>query len=218
MRTNHYAVFGMGSFGAKLAVELSRAGNTVLIVDVDHQRVDDLRDKVTEAVIADVSNEEVIRELGVSKFDAVILGMSSHFEDQVLALTLLKQEGARRVIAKATTAIQERILFRLGADEVIQPEQDVAERLARRLTLDNISDLFDFKGSAIAEVRVPEHLAGRSLRQLDLRNRYNVTVLLIGKPGGDAETISDPDEVLEAGDQLTVFGSEKSILELFREK
>lgn len=218
MRKNHYAVFGMGSFGAKLAVELSRAGNTVLIVDVDRQRVDDLRDKVTEAVIADVSNEEVIRELGVSKFDAVILGMSSHFEDQVLALTLLKQEGARRVIAKATTAIQERILFRLGADEVIQPEQDVAERLARRLTLDNISDLFDFKGSAIAEVRVPEYLAGRSLRQLDLRNRYNVTVLLIGKPGGDAETISDPDEVLEAGDQLTVFGSEKSILELFREK
>ena len=218
MRKNHYAVFGMGSFGAKLAVELSRAGNTVLIVDVDRQRVDDLRDKVTEAVIADVSNEEVIRELGVSKFDAVILGMSSHFEDQVLALTLLKQEGARRVIAKATTAIQERILFRLGADEVIQPEQDVAERLARRLTLDNISDLFDFKGSAIAEVRVPAQLAGRSLRQLDLRNRYNVTVLLIGKPGGDAETISDPDEVLEAGDQLTVFGSEKSILELFREK
>ena len=218
MRKNHYAVFGMGSFGAKLAVELSRAGNTVLIVDVDRQRVDDLRDKVTEAVIADVSNEEVIRELGVSKFDAVILGMSSHFEDQVLALTLLKQEGARRVIAKATTAIQERILFRLGADEVIQPEQDVAERLARRLTMDNISDLFEFKGSAIAEVTVPEPLSGHSLRQLDLRNRFNVTVLLLRKPGGSSETVMTPDTILEKGDQLTVFGSQKSIIELFREK
>ena len=218
MSKNHYAVLGLGSFGAKLAVALAKAGNTVLIVDIDQQRVDDLRDKVTEAVIADVSNEEVVRELDVRKFDAVILGMSSHFEDQVLALTLVKQEGARKVIVKANTVIQERILFRLGADEVIQPEQDVAERLARRLTMDNISDLFEFKGSAIAEVTVPESLSGRSLRQLDLRNRFNVTVLLLRKPGGSSETVMTPDTILGQGDQLTVFGSQKSIIELFREK
>ena len=148
----------------------------------------------------------------------MILGMSSHFEDQVLALTLVKQEGARKVIVKANTVIQERILFRLGADEVIQPEQAVAERLARRLTMDNISDLFEFKGSAIAEVTVPESLSGRSLRQLDLRNRFNVTVLLLRKPGGSSETVMTPDTILEKGDQLTVFGSQKSIIELFREK
>ena len=193
MARNHYAVLGLGSFGAKLAVALARAGNTVLVVDIDQQRVDDLRDKVTEAIIADVSNEEVVRELNVRKFDAVILGMSSHFEDQVLALTLLKQEGVRKVIVKANTTIQERILFRLGADEVFQPEQDVAERLARRLTMDNITDLFEFKGSAIAEVTVPEQLSGQSLRQLDLRNRFNVTVLLMRKPGGSAETVMTPD-------------------------
>ena len=218
MARNHYAVLGLGSFGAKLAVALARAGNTVLVVDIDQQRVDDLRDKETGAIIADVSNEEVVRELNVRKFDAVILGMSSHFEDQVLALTLLKQEGVRKVIVKANTTIQERILFRLGADEVFQPEQDVAERLARRLTMDNITDLFEFKGSAIAEVTVPEQLSGRSLRQLDLRNRFNVTVLLMRKPGGSAETVMTPDTLLEKGDQLTVFGSQKSIIELFKEK
>ena len=218
MARNHYAVLGLGSFGAKLAVALARAGNTVLVVDIDQQRVDDLRDKVTEAIIADVSNEEVVRELNVRKFDAVILGMSSHFEDQVLALTLLKQEGVRKVIVKANTTIQERILFRLGADEVFQPEQDVAERLARRLTMDTITDLFEFKGSAIAEVTVPEQLSGQSLRQLDLRNRFNVTVLLMRKPGGSAETVMTPDTLLEKGDQLTVFGSQKSIIELFKEK
>ena len=218
MARTHYAVLGLGSFGAKLAVALARAGNTVLVVDIDQQRVDDLRDKVTEAIIADVSNEEVVRELNVRKFDAVILGMSSHFEDQVLALTLLKQEGVRKVIVKANTTIQERILFRLGADEVFQPEQDVAERLARRLTMDNITDLFEFKGSAIAEVTVPEQLSGQSLRQLDLRNRFNVTVLLMRKPGGSAETVMTPDTLLEKGDQLTVFGSQKSIIELFKEK
>ncbi len=218
MARNHYAVLGLGSFGTKLAPALTRAGNTVLAVDRDSQRIDDIRDKVTEAIVADVSNEEVIRELDIRKFDAVILGLSSNFEDQVLALTLLKQEGVRKVIAKANSTIQERILFRLGADEIIQPEQDVAERLARRLTMDNITDLFEFKGSAIAEVTVPEHLAGQSLRQLDLRNRFNVTVLLLRKPGGTTETVMAPDTLLEIGDELTVFGSQKSITELFKGK
>ncbi len=213
---HNYAVFGLGAFGAKLALELSRAGNDVVVVDIDAERINDIREKVTEAVIADVSSEEVIRELDIKKFDAVILAMSSHFEDIVLALTWLKQEGARKVLAKAGNLIQERILYRLGADEVIQPEQDVAERLARRLSLDNISDFFAFKGSAIAEVMVPEEFAGQSLRQLDLRNRYNITVLLIRKPGGTPESIWNPDTVLEQGDQLTVFGNQKSIIDLFK--
>ena len=82
----------------------------------------------------------------------------------------------------------------------------------------NITDLFEFKGSAIAEVTVPEQLSGQSLRQLDLRNRFNVTVLLMRKPGGSAETVMTPDTLLEKGDQLTVFGSQKSIIELFKEK
>ena len=101
MARNSYAIFGLGSFGSKLALELSKAGNTVLVCDINQQRVDDLRDKVTQAVIADVSNEETVKELNVSKFDAVILSMSSYFEKQVLALTLLKQEGVKREIGRA---------------------------------------------------------------------------------------------------------------------
>ncbi len=218
MSRNNYAVFGLGSFGAKLALALSKAGNTVLACDRNPALIDEMRDKVAEAVIADVSNEDAVRELNVGKFDVVILGMSSHFEDQVLALTHLKQQGVKRVLAKANTAIQERILYRLGADEVIQPEQDVAERLSRRLSLSNISDLFEFKGSAIAEVIVPEQLDGKTLLELDLRNRYNVTVLLLRKPGSTEEVVTGPGTLLEKGDQLTVFGSQKSIVELFKEK
>ena len=189
MSKNSYAVFGLGSFGSKLALELSEAGNNVLVCDIAQNRVDDICDKVAEAVVADVSNADAVRELDVGKFDAVILGMSSHFEKQVLALTLLKQEGAKRVLAKAVSDIQERILYRLGADEVIQPEKDVASRLAQRLSLANISDIFEFKGSAIAEVLVPAALAGSTLRELDLRNRYHVTVLLLRKPESAEEKI-----------------------------
>ena len=217
MARNSYAIFGLGSFGSKLALELSKAGNTVLVCDINQQRVDDLRDKVTQAVIADVSNEETVKELNVAKFDAVILSMSSFFEKQILALTLLKQEGVRRVLAKANTNIQEKILFRLGADEVIQPEQDVAYRLSRRLSLSNISDMFDFKGSAIAEVIVPGHLGGKTLKELDLRNKHQVTVLLLRKPGSMEELPTGPATLLERGDQLTVFGNQQSIINLFKE-
>ena len=216
MAKNSYAVFGMGVFGTKLALTLASSGNTVLICDRNAARIEELKDKVSDAVIADVTNEEVIRELNVSKFDAVILGMSSYFENQVLALTLLKQAGAKKVFIKSTSLIQEKILYRLGADEVIQPELDVADRLARRLSLANISDIFEFKGSAIADVIVPESIADIPLRDLNLRGKYNITILLKYTPDGLNVCAIGPDTVLKAGDQLTVFGDQKSIIELFR--
>ena len=218
MSRNSYAVFGLGSFGAKLALELSKAGHNVLVCDVNQNKVDDFSTKVAEAVVGDVSNPDTVRELNVSKFDAVILGMSSFFEKQVLALTLLKQEGAKRVLAKAVSDIQERILYRLGADEVIQPEKDVASRLAQRLSLANISDIMDFRGSAIAEVQVPSGMAGRTLRELDLRRQYNITVLLLRKPESAEDTFPGPDAVLEKGDALTVFGGRKEIVKLFKKE
>ena len=218
MARNSYAVFGVGSFGSKLALALVAGGNAVLVCDRDAARIDELRDKVDDALIGDVSNEETIRELNVAKFDAVILGMSSYFEDQVLALTLLKQFGARKVIVKSGSPIQERILYRLGADEVIQVDLDVATRLARRLSLANIADIFEFKGSAIADVSTPAELAGRPLRELDLRNKYNITILIIRDASGVNERAIGPETVLSEGDQLTVFGDQQTIIELFKGK
>ena len=216
MARNSYAVFGMGTFGTQVALDLARSGNTVLICDRNAARIEELKDKVADAIIADATSEEVIRELNISKFDAVILGMSSYFESQVLALTLLKQAGAKKVFIKSKSAIQEKILYRLGADEVIQSELDVASRLARRLSLANISDIFEFKGSAIADVIVPESLENIPLRDLDLRGKYNITILLKYTPDGLNVCAIGPDTLLKAGDQLTVFGDQKSIIELFR--
>lgn len=218
MAKNSYAIFGLGSFGSKIAIELSKAGHNVLACDVNPARVEELKDKVTQAVIADASNQETIKELNVSKFDAVILSMSSYFEKQILALTFLKQENVRKVLAKANNTVQEHILYRLGADEVIQPEQDVAYRLSRRLSLSNIADMFDFKGSSIAEVKVPRHLAGKNLKELDLRGKHQITVLLLRKEGSDTEEQTGPATLLAPGDHLTVFGNSQSIIELFQEK
>jgi len=217
MAKNSYAVFGLGTFGSKLAAELANAGHAVLVCDIDPARVEPFADQVTQTVIGDVGNEETIKELNVSNFDTVILSMSSHFEKQIMALTFLKQEGAKHILVKANTDTQERILYRLGADEVIQPEHDVARRLARRLSLSNISDFFEFKGSAIAEVSVPEAFQGKSLQELALRNRYGVSVLLRRPFGSMEESVPSASTVLAKGDTLTIFGDKNSIIKLFKE-
>ena len=211
-----YAVFGAGSFGSKVAEALSEAGHHVVVLDKDRDAVMALREKVTEALVADVSSPEVIRELDVKKFDAIIMGMSSHFEDLILALTLARQEGAGKIYVKANSAIQERILLRLGADTVIQPDQDVAERLCARLSMSKIEDMFEFKGSFIAEVGIPRAMVNKTIRALDLRNQYNITILLIKKPGQEMTTIWDPNMVLQEDDRLVVIGSEKAITEVFK--
>lgn len=218
MAKKSYAVCGLGAFGSRLAEELTKSGHSVMACDVNPGKVNMMRDKVIQAVIADVSDIEAVKELDISKFDAVILSMSKYFEKQILALTLLKQEGAKRVLAKASSDIQERILYRLGADEVIRPEQEVAQRLCRRLSLDNISDIFEFKGEAIAEVIVPGSMDGKTLMELDLRGKYSITVLLINKPAQPGEKAPGPHTVLERGDSLTVFGNQNAIIELFKEK
>jgi trk/ktr system potassium uptake protein len=213
---NIFAVMGLGTFGSKLALELSQAGHSVVAIDRSKNIINDIKDKVTEAVIADVTNLDTVKEIDVQKFDAVILGMSSHFEDLILALTLAKQEGAKKIIAKANTDLQKRILLRLGADEVIQPEQAVAERLSKRLSMSNIADMFAFKGSTIAEVKVPALLSGKTIRELDMRQKYNISILLLKKPGKEVENIWNPDIVLEEGDELTIIGEEKSIISVFQ--
>ena len=218
MAKKSYAVCGLGAFGARLAEELSRSGHAVMACDVNPAKVNAMRDKVLQALIADVSDIEAIKELDISKFDAVIVSLSKYFEKQVLALTLLKQEGAKRVLVKASNDTQERILYRLGADEVIRPEQEVAHRLSRRLTLDNVSDIFDFKGESIAEVKVPTFMDGKTLKELDLRGKFAITVLLINKPAAPGEKTPGPNTVLERGDLLTVFGNQNAIIETFKEK
>ncbi len=211
-----YAIFGLGGFGIRLAEELSNNGNDVVAVDTDSELVMSIKDSVTGALAADVTNAEVIKELNVKNFDAVVLCMSHHFEAQIMALTFLKQEGAGKVIVKTNSPVRKRILLRLGADEVIEPEQDVAERLARKLSMNNIRDMFEFKGSYIADVVVPETMSGQSIKSLDLRNKYNITVLLVKKPGSNIETVWNPEILLNKGDQLTVIGQEKTIVDLFR--
>lgn len=220
MSKKNFAIFGLGSFGSKLALKLTEDGHNVLVCDISQMRIDDFSDKVDAAVVADVSNEDAVRELDVGKFDAVILGMSSHFEKQILALTLIKKEGARKIIAKANSDLQEQVLYRLGATKVIQPDQTAAESLARDLglMLVNVNGIYEFEGFAITEIVITGALAGSTLRALDLRNRYHITALLLRRAESKEKILPGPDIVLNKGDQLTVFGNREEIFEICKEE
>lgn len=209
-------VIGLGIFGFELATRLETEGFGVLAVDRDHQKVEAIKDLVTAAAIADITDLEALKELAVEKFDYVVLGLGSSFEDMILGVTYLKKLGVQRVIARSNTAIQQEILLKIGADEVVLPERESAERLAKRLAIPNIKESLSLGGDLrLAEVEVKEDLAGKSLMELDLRRRHHITALMVKQREGSMRLITDPGLVLRAGDHLVVVGSEEQIGRVF---
>lgn len=210
------AVLGLGVFGIKLARELYAQGNTVLAVDNNHDNITAIKDAVTQAVIADVTDEDVIRELDLGSFDIVVVCMSDHLENQILCTTLVKKTGAKRIIAKVNTEIHKEILLKLGADEVIQPEEQAALRLSKSISLPTISEIYKAKNGHIARVIVQPDMIDKTLKQLDWRNKFNISVVMIRRETEDEpELIWDPNTILEHGDELTILGKEDDIEHCF---
>ncbi len=209
-------VIGLGIFGYEVAIRLEKEGFDVLAVDRDRQRIEAIKDFVTAAVVADITDIDALKELAVEKFDQVVLGLGSSFEDMILGTTYLKKLGVKRIIARANTAIQQEILLKIGADEVILPEKQSAERLAKQLALPNIKELLELDADlGLAEIEIKEQFAGKSIKDLDLRRRYRITALLIKRDGEKARIITDPSVTLNAGDLLVVVGTEENINKVF---
>ena len=136
------AVIGLGTFGEALSKKLYDAGNNVLAIDTNSDKINHIKDYVTEAIAADATNENILMELNINKVEAVILCMSNNFENLILSLTYLKKIKAKKVYAKANTEIQKEILLKIGADEVILPEKEAALQLANKLDRPNIKEIF----------------------------------------------------------------------------
>ena len=210
------AVLGLGVFGIKLARELHALGHTVLAVDNNQDNTTAVKDSVAQAVIADVTDEDVIRELDLGSFDIVVVCMSDHLENMILCTTHVKKTGVKRLIAKVNTGIHREILLKLGADEVIQPEEQAAIRLAKSVSVPSISEIYKAKNGYIARVQVQPSMIDKTLKELDWRNKFNISVVMIRRETQDEpELIWDPTTVLEHGDELTVLGREEDIERCF---
>ncbi|CEG27462.1 potassium channel family protein [Bacillus sp. B-jedd] len=206
-----YAVIGLGRFGVSLAGHLYQAGQEVLGVDVNEERVEDAQSAVTHAVIADSTDPEALKSIGIRNFDTVIVAIGNDIQASILTVLLLKEEGVKKVIAKALNKPHGQVLKKVGADWVIFPERDMGERVAHMLLSPNVLNFIELsKEYSVEEIKVPESMTNQSLRDLDLRAKYNLSVIAIRH----AKTINispSPDEIIDQGDVLVVIGGNKDL-------
>ena len=192
---------------------LSELGHEVLAIDSDERAVQRIADSVTHAVQADGTDEATLIELGITEYDLAFVAFGD-IEGSILMTTLLKQLGLKRVHAKARNSLHREILERVGADQVVFPEREMAVRVAHNLAAPNVVDYFELLADyGIGEVKVPEGFVGQTLTSVNLADRLNVSILVI-KRGSELLITPDLTETLRAGDVLVVIGRDSAIADL----
>ena len=171
-----FLVIGLGRFGSNLALRLMASGNEVMALDSDEERVNRIAPHVTQAKIGDCMDEEVLRSLDPPSFDFCFVCISENFQSSLETTSLLKELGAPMVIAKAERDLHARLLLKIGADEVVFPERDMAQRTAMRFSVNGALEYVELApGYAIMELDVPDHWAGRTILDLDIRKKWSGT-------------------------------------------
>ena len=186
-------VIGLGRFGGHLARKLSDLGNEVMVVDTDEDAVEKLVPYVTWAQVGDCMDVDTLRSLGVSNFDICFVCISNNFQSSLEITSLLKDLGAPCVISKTDRDIHAKFLKKIGADDVVYPERDSAERMATRLSAQNVFDYIELTDEySIYEIAPLENWVGHSIREIDVRNKYHINILGVKEsgvlkplPGGD---------------------------------
>ncbi|MDR1599498.1 MAG: TrkA family potassium uptake protein [Oscillospiraceae bacterium] len=202
-------VIGVGRFGKHLAVKMTELGSQVMVVDKQEERVNDLLGRVTRAQIGDCMDEKLLGSLGVGNFDLCFVCIGGSFQASLEITSLLKDLGARHVVAKADREIHEKFLLRNGADEVIHPERDVALRAAKKYSASNVFDYFELAdGFSIYEAGVPDSWERKSIGQLNIRSRFGVNIIAV-KRNGKIVPITSADHVFLKGEHLVIAGNTK---------
>lgn len=200
-------VVGLGRFGQSLATALAELGAEVMGVDQSEDRVEEVAELITHAVIGDATDERVVKGIGVSQFDVVVCGIGSDTEASLMSSVLLKEFGAKHLVAKASSNLHGRLLEKIGVDRVVYPERDVANRLARDfLVPEEFVEVVPLTVQhSMFELKSPAHFAGRTLAELHLRARFGFLVVAIRR-GEDTVVAPGPNEVVRHNDLMVVVG------------
>ena len=202
-----YAVFGLGRYGQAVATELVEGGMEVLAVDARQAIVNDLAAKLPICKCADVTDPEVIARLGVADIDTVIICMASNLEASVMAVTLCKEAGVKNVIAKCATEMHQKILLRVGADEVVFPEKESGVRLAKNLLSSGFIDMISLsKDTSMVEIEIKPEWIGKNLIELNLRKKYGFNIVAL-REGKKVTVDIDPEAPLEKDVTLIVLAN-----------
>jgi trk system potassium uptake protein TrkA len=208
-----FAVIGLGSFGSNVAKTLYAKKHEVLAVDTDKEKIEELKTFVTHAVHMDAAVKDNLRALDVQEMDLVVVSLGPEMEASILTVLYLHELGAMRIVAKALTEDHGKILEAVGATEVIYPEKDMAIKTALRLSNPNILEYLPLlAGIDIQEIAPPDKFIGKSLRELDLRNKFGVQVIAIKELIPENTTfIPDADFVIKDSDILIMMGDQKQM-------
>lgn len=211
---NAFLVLGLGRFGRHIAKKLIEQDNEVLAVDIKEERVNACMRFVTDAQIGDCTDPDFIDSLGVGNFDMVIVAIGDNFQASLETTALVKEKGAKHVFARANRDIHKKFLLRNGADSVIYPERETAERLAVKFGSNHILDYFRIDDDySIYEITVPKSWEGKTILEKNVRQKYNISIIAI-KTGDHFMPVFSPDHVLERNQTLLVMGDEESIMKV----
>jgi trk system potassium uptake protein TrkA len=207
-------VIGLGKLGYHLAMKMQELGNDVMVVDSNAELVEQYADSFTDSHIGDCTNREVLSSLDVPSFDICFVTIGSNFEASVIITLLLKKLGASFIVAKAGKEVQRELLYSIGANEVIYPEYELAEKLAVRYDSENIFDYIPLTDThAVYEITVPRAWLGKSLREVNARQKYAVNIIAV-KHGGDIDPVPDADRLFSDEDHLMIIGRSEDVFKL----
>ena len=204
-------IIGLGRFGSHLCKDLSRLDNEIMIVDQDESKLEDLLPLVVSAKIGDCTNEKVLKSLGVGNFDICFVCIGNNFQSSLEITSQLKELGATYVVSKANRDIHAKFLLRNGADEVIYPDRDIAEKVAVRFSANQVFDYVELgNGYSIYEIAPLPEWIGRSIMDVNFRAAYHANIIGI-KSDGNMKLTPGPEYVFQKEEHLMVLGHQRDI-------
>jgi len=207
-------VIGMGRFGRNLAMKMQELGNSVMVVDIKEQLEQDISYLFNDYMIGDCTNENVLGNIGVENFDVCFVTIGKNFEASIVITSLLKTFGAKYIVTKTDRDIQEDVLKKVGADYVVYPDRELAEKLAVRYSSSNIFDYIDLPGDySIYEIAVPKAWIGKKIVTLDVRRKYEINILAI-KNNTNLQPVPGSDYTFVEGDEIIVMAKEKDVFQI----
>jgi trk system potassium uptake protein TrkA len=207
-----YAVIGLGRFGTSIARTLFKLGQEVLVIDTDEERLRYVSEEVTHTLLADTTDVNVLKNIGIKNFDVVVVAIGENVQSNIMTVLLLKELGVKYVVAKALNKMQGRVLEKIGADRVVYPERDMGKRIAHNLVSANLVDFIELTQELrISEVIAQREMDGKSLKALNMRSRYNVNVILIKRVDGEVVLSPGAEDVIRHGDVMLLVGEKNAM-------
>lgn len=216
VKRESYAVIGLGQFGSSICDALVQAGQEVLAIDSNEEVINEYADSVMRAVIADAQDEDALRDLDIGSFDHVYVSIGKNVEASIMVTLIAKELGAKDVICRAENANHARVLEKIGADQVVRPEHDLAKQLVFQQLNPGVIDYVQLsKKVTLTEVNINNpKFFGKTLDELDFRNRFNVNVIIIVNADDEVNQMPQANDVIKPHDKITVVGDLKDIKKL----